>query len=186
MIQSFRLQLDEDWTTGRYIITGGEWFNAHLGLRFLRQEKAKLSENTGLAIIYPEHDLLWISLGSDKCERFKTLENFEKEFSRLPRWEATRYAVDEVVDNISAEHDADGNYGPKFYHYALFLFDCRTGQRLLKENYYDWKTGKKLTKPPRKHDSRYAFEPVPGREAEVERLRRGIEPMMRGEAFSFM
>ena len=94
-------------------------------------DKPKFIESIGNAIIYPEHDLLWISVGGDKTERFKTLENFEKEFSSLPRWGATQYAVIEVLADIFADYDDDGDYGPERYHYGLFLFDCRTGQRLV-------------------------------------------------------
>ena len=159
-MKAYRLQLDQNWTTGRYIITGDEWFTVDLGHPSIRRDKPKFTESSGLAIIYPEHDLLWIGLHTGKTERFKTLENFEKEFIALPRWEATRYAVVEAVTNISAVCDADGNYGPQILHYGLFLFDCRTGQRIKK--------------------------PLAGQAAEVARLRRGIEPMMRGESFSFM
>ena len=152
MIQSHRLQLAFYWRLGkpypRYIITGDEWFCAEL------DELSEFLEGTGLTTIYPEQDLLWLGWG-EETERFKTLENFEKEFSSLARWEATRYAVLEWYFPID-----DG----RATSYDLFLFDCRTGQP--------------LTGPDCK--------PVPGREAEVERLRRGIEPMMRGESFSFM
>jgi hypothetical protein len=154
MIQAYRLQLEGSCAPHRYIITGNEWFSAGLGGLFW-EEKDEFFEETGDAIIYPEHNLLWIGFREEKTERFKTLENFEKEFNALPRWEATRYAVVETPNNF----DDDG----RVLTYALFLYDCRTGEQLI---------------------DRYG-KPVAGREAEVARLRRGIEPMMRGEHFSF-
>ena len=164
MIQAYRLQLANYWKHGkplRYIITGDEWFKAGLAeLVWKKGDKPEFLEWTGLAIIYPEHDLLWIGVHDHKTERFKTFENFKKEFITLPRWEATRYAVVEQVNNF------DPDDYPRIVDYALFLFDCRTGQRLI--------------------DDEYPHKPVPGREAEVARLRRGIEQLMRGEAFSFM
>jgi hypothetical protein len=135
MIQAYRLQLEGAWPQ-RYIVTGNEWFTACW---------------TGVATIYPEHDLLWIGVAEDKTQRFKTFENFEKEFSSLPRWEATRYAVVEVP-TIWDDDDRVASV-------LLLLFDCRTGQELDKS--------------------------VPGRAEEAARLRRGIEPMMRGERYDF-
>ena len=106
MIQSSRLQLGDDHEPYPYIITGNEWFKAWVSEW---RGKSEFIESTGNAIIYPEHDLLWIGVHEDKTERFKTLEDFEREFSSLPRWEATRYAVLEHVSNYDDERDADGD-----------------------------------------------------------------------------
>ena len=100
----------------------------------------------------------------------------------MPRWEATRYAVEEIPVYTSTTEREDS--------FSLCLYDCRTGERLLEVNYYDSKTGKKLPASPchatwPKH-FRSVSEPILGREAEVARLCRGIEQLMRGEAFSFM
>ena len=146
----------------RYIITGGEWFTANPPLLFWdakdrEENKDKCIEWNGIAIIYLEHDLLWIGLSDDKTERFKTLQNFEKESSKLPRWEATRYAVIEQVCNFDDERDADGDL--RILSYALFPYDCKTGLALVDDN---------------------THKPVPAR------LRRGVEQLMRGEHFSFM
>jgi hypothetical protein len=104
MTQAYRLQL----SAYSYVITGDEW----RGL-----------EQTGLAIIYPEHDLLWLCRSDDeKTQRFKTFEDFEKEFNALPRWEATRYAFAEGAI-------LDGEDG-RIIGYELFPFDCRTGKLL--------------------------------------------------------
>jgi hypothetical protein len=151
MIQAYRLQLEGACACEphRYIITGNEWFKASVSKW---NGKSEFIERTGDAIIYPEHNLLWIGFREEKTERFKTLENFEKEFNALPRWEATRYAVVEAPSNF----DDDG----RIVSFILFLFDCRTGKL-----------------------DEMTSEPVPGRESEVARLRRGIEPMMRGESF---
>ena len=116
-----------------------------------------ICEETGGAIIYPEHDLLWIGWADKLPERFKTVENFIKEFNALPRWEATRYAVVEEACVRCDDPDA-------IITFELSLFDCRTGQPLTRD----------------------CAKPVPGREAEVARLRRSIEQLMRGEHFSFM
>ena len=48
MIQAYRLQLERDAWPQRYIVTGNETYTAW-----------KL---TGVATIYPEHDLLWIGV----------------------------------------------------------------------------------------------------------------------------
>ena len=160
MIRSYRLQfqLEEDWFPARFIITGNEWFSATFaGLVWKKGDEFPFCEWTGIAIIYPEDNLLWLGRREDWSERFKTLENFEKEFNALPRWEATRYAVKEYVSQC----DEDG----RILSVDLMLYDCRAEQRLVDDN---------------------TRKPVPGREAEVARLRRGIEPMMRGESFSFM
>ena len=146
----------------KLIITGDEYFRTGLAELVSKEgDEFPFCEWTGLAIIYPEHDLLWISSGSDKTERFKTLENFEKEFPSLPRWEATRYVVLEIPDCFDGDPDADGEIC--VLDCALLFFDSRTGQKL--NDLY----GK----------------PVPGREAEVERLRRSIELMTRGEHYDF-
>ena len=105
-------------------------------------------------VVVCEQDLLWISQiypDEEEEETLNTIEEFEefdREFSSLPRSEATRYAVLEGVTTFDL-----GSY--QISGVALFLYDCRTGQRL--------------------HDG-----------AEVERLRRGIEQLMRGESYSFM
>jgi hypothetical protein len=163
MTQAYRLQLGCP-----YIIEGDRWITYHSrgvveigGTELVEVEPYSYS---GIAIIYPEHDLLWLGLSekSERPEHFKT----EKEFNALPRWEATRYAVLECPNNYAIENDAEGNLRiGRILDYALFPFDCRTGQRLI-----DVMT----------------CEPVPGREAEVARLRRGIEQLMRGESFCLM
>jgi hypothetical protein len=108
MTQAYRLPCDCP-----YIITGGEWLARNM---------------TGLAIIYPEHDLLWLCRSDDdeKTPRFKTLEDFKKEFNALPRWEATRYAI--------AETAILGGEDGRILGYELFPFDCRTGELLPKQS----------------------------------------------------
>ena len=157
MTQAYRLQLVEWGQHLRYIITGNEWFTAENPTCHRGKQIRIFCEETGGAIIYPEHDLLWIGWGNRLPGRFKTVENFEKEFSPLPRWEATRYAVVEWACGLVADH------GRNLF-FELSLYDCRTGQHLVGD--YE--------------------KAVPGREAEVERLRRGIEQLMRGEEYRFM
>ena len=145
MIQPFRLQLkDFPW---HYIITGDEWFID--GWKRLPRHYVEF-KGTGIATIYPEHDLLWLIDGTAECP----LVNFEGELSS---WEATRYAVVECGNN----YDEDG----RIIDYALLLFDCGTGERLI-----DAETS----------------EPFTGRAVEVARLRRGIDQLMRGESFSLV
>jgi hypothetical protein len=136
-----------------YMIEGGKWFEFSEAGAWADVPKLF----SGEAIIYLEHDLLWIGLllrigWLDQTP--EPFEDFEAELKALPRWEATRYVVVEAPNNF----DEDG----RILNYALFLYDCRTGQRLLDQ-----------------HDK-----PVAGRETEVARLRRGIEQLMRGESFS--
>jgi hypothetical protein len=107
VIQAYRLQLENVCGPLHFIITGDEWFSPGW---------------TGIAAINPEHDLLWIGRPEDKTQRFKTLENFEKEFSSLPRWKATRYTVAEIPTIWD-----DDDYVVSV---LLLLFDCRTGQEL--------------------------------------------------------
>ena len=116
---------------------------------------------SGVAITYPEHDLLWfLSSPRDEApECLNTLTKFRREFSSLPRWEATRYVV---VENVRVDYAHNPVLG-----FVLSLFDGRTGEELFDGD---------IAKPA----------PVPGREREVARLRRGIEQLMRGESFSFM
>ena len=138
-----------------YMIEGGKWFEFSEAGAWADVPKIF----SGEAIIYLEHDLLWIGLGlwigwlDQTPEPF---EDLEAELKALPRWEATRYVVVEAPNNF----DKDG----RILNYALFLYDCRTGQRLLDP---------------------MTLKPVPGRAAEVARLRRGIEQMMRGEHYDF-
>jgi hypothetical protein len=153
MTQAYRLQLE----CFSYIIMGEQY----IGWCPL-EDAAVYGEDfedfgSGVAITYPEHDLLWLlsSPRDEAPECLNTLGKFRREFSSLPRWEATRYVVDESVRVDSTGRVLDT---------LLELFDCRTGQNLFGTD----------------ND-----EPLPGREAEVERLRRGIEQMMRGEHFRF-
>jgi hypothetical protein len=160
-MKSYQLQLKDPTHYIHYIITDNEWFSPwsvqdeideKIGDAIIDTSVAMI--NTGVAIIYPEHNLLWIGFPGEKTERFKTLENFEKEFSSLPRWEATRYAV------IESPQDYDRD--DRIVSVMLFLYDCRTGEHLIDLQ----------------HDK-----PVPRRAAEVARVRRGLEQLMRGETW---
>jgi hypothetical protein len=154
MIQAYQLQL-KGHVLDRYIIAGDKYFTIFEPPEWMSSTAIKAI--SGNAIIYPEHDLLWIS---GKMERFKNPENFEKEINALPRWEATRYAVLEAPNNYDENPDADGDF--RVLDYVLFLHDCRTGESLMDD----------------------VDKPIPGRKAEVVRLRRGIEQLMRGESWS--
>ena len=134
-----------------YIITGNKFFRA--GRSFWN---GKFAEHAGVATIYPDDNLLWIDLAEDTpLERFKTAENFEAQSKGLPRWKATRYAVVEGVNNVDPDDHSC------ILDYALLLYDCQTGERLI-----DVMT----------------LEPVAGRESEVEQLRRSIEPIISGKS----
>jgi hypothetical protein len=114
----------------------------------------RTNRDSGIVATYPEFDLLWLYWSDEKTDRFNSVEDFSKEFSTLSPWGATRYVACELPD-LSDE----GTYRTE-----LQLFDCRTGQRMFQVN------GDYL-------------EPAPGRFSEVERLVRGIVPMMSGEEF---
>ena len=83
------------------------------------------------------------------------IEDFGKTFASLPRWETTRYAVTYGVNNV----DDNG----RVLSYDASLYDCQTGKALI-----DLQTNKA----------------VAGRKHEVAQLKRGIELLMRGEAFA--
>jgi hypothetical protein len=137
-----------------YVIEEGKWFE--FGEAGAWADAPKIF--SGEAIIYLEHDLLWVGLALRIGWLDETPEpflDFAAELKALPRWEATRYVVVEAPNNC----DEDG----RILNYALFLYDCRTGQRLLDQHH----------------------KPVAGRETEVARLCRGIEQLMRGKPFSF-
>ena len=78
---------------------------------------------SGNAVIFPEHDLLWIDHCGEKeaPKRFGCPEDFRVEFSKLPRWDKTRWAVVRNANNIDDNGDV--------LTYALFPFDCRAGKR---------------------------------------------------------
>jgi hypothetical protein len=96
----------------KYIISDGKWLSAPDSWDGV----PPLVEYTGNAIIYPEHDLLWLSFIRERTERFMTHKNFENEFKSLPRWQETRYAVIEGTLSV-------GGFG-------LLVCDCRTGWSL--------------------------------------------------------
>ena len=77
----------------RFILADNKWLSAPDSPTGV----PPLVEYTGDTIIYPEHDLLWLSFIRERTEQFKTLANFNKEFDTLPRWETTRYAVLEGI-----------------------------------------------------------------------------------------
>ena len=76
----------------------------------------------GAAIVYQEFNLLWLVEDfPDEVEKM-SVDDFEKQFASLPRWEATRYAV------IYGVNSRDLDDCPS---YSAFLRDCQTGARLL-------------------------------------------------------
>jgi hypothetical protein len=97
----------------RFILADNKWLSAPAAPTGV----PPLVEYTGDTIIYPEHDLLWLSFIRERTEQFKTLANFNKEFDVLPRWEATRYAVIEGTLSVG------GGFG-------LLVCDCRDGWAL--------------------------------------------------------
>jgi hypothetical protein len=108
----------------RFIIAGEKWWE------YGAYEKSKLvgcswGLTSGEAVVYPEHNLLWISdwyRDEEGAEPIKTIEDFEAELPSLPRWETTRYAVLEAPCHIDTDD--------RVFVFGLWLYNCRTGERL--------------------------------------------------------
>ncbi len=110
----YHLQLEGQ---GCFIISDHKWFHGDESW-FVSGE---YWESRGKTIIYPEHDLLWLDFPSEAKEpkRFKTIRDFRREFSGLPRWDKARWVVTVGINNFDDDC-------------IVFPFNCRTGKRLKK------------------------------------------------------
>jgi hypothetical protein len=112
--QAYQLQLE--WHNARdpHIITGEKYWAYLPGGKIV----------TGAAIVYPEFNLLWLEDFSTGGAEEMSGEDFEKQFTSLPRWKATRYAI------MCGVNSRDDDNRPS---YVAFLCDCQTGGQLLDE-----------------------------------------------------